>query len=121
MKKKILVLALFISLISGCANNYTVKSDQIPINCEPYLYPRPLNMQPLNDIVALKDYWKLSANDWKNIVDWQHELDRYLEDVRVMQKNTEDCIDKYNQQIKTVAKQENKENTPAKKAWWKIW
>lgn len=112
MRLLILVLVLF---ISACARQYQVQQDQVPISCEPYLYPRPLMLSPFDDVVNKGYGWELSHSDWKVLVDWQHELNRFLEDLRVAWLAVETCIEDFNASL-----EKEKPATVPVKRWWQF-
>ena len=96
---KILAPALFVNILFGC----TTIADRVeivhtPINCQPYLYPQPLSLFPLQGFTNKGTHWEFTHDDWSKLVAWQLEVDRYLRAIRIMQTAIEECITTYNAQ-----------------------
>ena len=73
----------------------------IPVDCEPYPYPRPLILQPLKkdiDFRIYKDYVNITSAGWSKVISWQHDAEAFSLNVMGLQKYVEDCVADYNEE-----------------------
>lgn len=110
--KKILVLMMCGSLLAGCsgfqAREDSVEFSNRKLNCEPYPYPRPLNLKPIEPLNQ-GSYWEFSHQDYVILRNWVIDLERYLEDVRALWVYVRTCIDDFNSSVENL--QRNNDET----------
>ena len=100
--KMTLVSVTLGSLLMGasCQERPTpVVNTFVPINCEPYPYPRPLVLQTLKkdvDFRIYKDGTRLTPAGWSKVVSWMHDAEAFSINAVGLQRYVENCITEYN-------------------------
>lgn len=81
--------------------------------------PTPMRLNPVTPTVTT-DHVELSFQDWASVIQWQHEVDRYLRDLRGTWADVGAAVATHNAQYQPVLPPAPPPKTPSP-AWWQIW
>jgi hypothetical protein len=99
---KRLVILLFISL-AGCSLpkklDFTCDVEPLPhdaMTLDSIILPSPIELDTINDLTATPEGVTLNSAHIQKLTQWQHEIDRYLRDLRTMWLHVQKAVEEHN-------------------------